>query len=226
MENLLSIYHAFASANIEALSNPSILITLYCVLFSVLLLENGILPAAFLPGDSLLLFTGLLISQDVLHFGWVNLVMILGAVIGTWLGYLQGIWLGNTKLVQGWIAHLPKKYYDKTQILFHKYGLQALFIGRFIPFVRTAMPIMAGISGLHSKKFHIYNLISATLWIFLIVTVGYLIGLTPIFSAHKDLLLKLFALIPIVLLVIGLISSIVLVVKRKYGKKNSNTELK
>lgn len=226
MENLLSIYHAFASANIEALSDPSILITLYCVLFSVLLLENGILPAAFLPGDSLLLFTGLLISQDVLHFGWVNLVMILGAAIGTWLGYLQGIWLGNTKLVQGWIAHLPKKYYDKTQILFHKYGLQALFIGRFIPFVRTAMPIMAGISGLHSKKFHIYNLISATLWIFLIVTVGYLIGLTPIFSAHKDLLLKLFALIPIVLLVIGLISSIVLVVKRKYGKKNSNTELK
>lgn len=221
METLLSIYHAFTSANIDALSDPTILTTLYFVLFAVLFLENGVLPAAFLPGDSLLLFTGLLISQDVLHFGWVNVVMIVGAALGTWVGYLQGLWLGNTKTVQDWMSALPERYYDKTQILFHKYGLQALFIGRFIPFVRTALPIMAGISGLHSKKFHIYNIISATLWIFLIVTFGYLIGLLPIFREHKDLLLKLFALIPVVLLTLGLISSIYVVVKRKYNKKKS-----
>lgn len=225
METLLSIYHAFSSssANIDVLSDPKILITLYFVLFCILFLENGVLPAAFLPGDSLLLLTGILISQDVLKSGLSYVVvMIFGAVLGTWFGYLQGIWLGNTKTVQGWMSHLPKKYYEKTQLLFHKYGLQALFIGRFIPFVRTALPIMAGISGLHSKKFHIYNLISATLWIFLIVTIGYLIGLTPIFEKHKDILLNIFALIPVVLLVIGLISSIILVINRKYGKKQSS----
>lgn len=219
METLLSIYHAFSSADITALSDHKILLTLYFVLFMILLLENGVLPAAFLPGDSLLFLTGLLISQNVLHFGWVNVAMILGAVLGTWLGYLQGIWLGNTKIVQGWIAHLPQKYYDKTQVLFNKYGLQALFIGRFIPFVRTALPMMAGISGLHSKKFHLYNIISATLWIFLIVTIGYLIGLTPLFTEYKELLLKFFALVPLALLLIGLISSIAVVLKRKYGKK-------
>ncbi|QIQ20728.1 DedA family protein [Zophobihabitans entericus] len=214
MDTILSLYHAFSTLDYATLSDPKVMWTLYGMLFVILLLENGVLPAAFLPGDSLLFVTGVLISQDVFHFGLINVVLIAGAGIGTWLGYIQGLWLGNTKIVKSWMSHLPPKYHQRAQTMFHKHGLAALFIGRFIAFVRTVLPIMAGLSGLHSKKFHLYNWLSATLWIFLIVTIGYLFGLSPIFKAYEKELMTLLMLIPVFLLVIGLIASIWVVIKR------------
>lgn len=220
MDTIITLYHAFLELNIATLSDPKVMWTLYGMLFAILLLENGILPAAFLPGDSLLFLTGILISLDVFHFGLVNVVLIVGAALGTWIGYIQGRWLGNTKIVRNWMDHLPAKYHQRSQLLFHKYGLQALFIGRFIAFVRTVLPIMAGLSGLQSKRFHIYNWLSATLWIFLIVTLGYLFGLSPLFKAYEKAFMTFFMLIPVFLLVLGLIASIWLVVKRSFMRKN------
>ncbi|OCG19948.1 MULTISPECIES: DedA family protein [unclassified Gilliamella] len=219
METIITLYHAFVNLDIATLSNPNVLWTLYGMLFVIILLENGVLPAAFLPGDSLLFLTGVLISLDVFHFGLINLILIVGAALGTWLGYAQGLWLGSTKLVQGWMANIPEKYHHKSEVLFHKYGLQALFIGRFIAFVRTLLPMMAGLSGLHSRKFHIYNLISATLWISLIVTLGYLFGLSPIFKEYEKQIMSLLMLIPVFLLVSGLIFSVLLSVKRLFNNK-------
>ncbi len=223
MDTIISLYHAFLSMNLETLSDPKILWTLYGMLFVILLLECGVLPAAFLPGDSLLFLTGILISRDVFHFGLINVVLIAGAALGTWLGYVQGRWLGNTRVVKNWMAHLPPKYHQRALTLFHKYGLFALFFGRFIAFVRTVMPIMAGLSGLKSKLFHVYNWLSATLWIFLIVTMGYLFGLSPIFKEYQQQFMAFFMLIPVILLVIGLIASIWLVIQRQISKKRKQS---
>jgi membrane protein DedA with SNARE-associated domain len=222
METIITLYQAFVNMDIATLSNPNVLWSLYGMLFVIILLENGLLPAAFLPGDSLLFLTGVLISLDVFHFGLINVILIAGAALGTWLGYAQGLWLGNTKIVKGWMANLPEKYHHKTELLFHKYGLQALFIGRFIAFVRTLMPMMAGLSGLHSRKFHIYNWVSATLWIFLIVTLGYLFGLSPIFKTYEKQIMSLLMIIPVFLLVLGLLFSIWLAVKRSLANKKQS----
>lgn len=227
MEKVITLYNAFVNMDVVTLSDPSLLWVLYGMLFVIILLENGILPAAFLPGDSLLLFTGILISQDVFHFGLINIILIAGAALGTWLGYIQGRWLGNTRIVKNWMAHLPEKYHQKTEILFQKYGLQALFIGRFIAFVRTLLPMMAGLStGLNSKKFHLYNWISATLWISLIVTIGYLFGLSPIFKTYEKQIMTLMMLIQGYLLVMGLIISIWLAVTRWLKNKKQRNQTK
>ena len=214
METMISLYNAFINLDLDTLSNPNLLWTLYGMLFVIILLENGVLPAAFLPGDSLLFLTGVLIGNEVFHFGLINLILIVGAALGTWLGFIQGRWLGNTKIVQNWMAHLPEKYHRKSELLFHKYGLHALFIGRFIAFVRTLMPMMAGLSGLHSKRFHVYNWLSATLWIFLIVTLGYLFGMTSLFKNHQREFMSLLTLIPVALLVLGLVLSLIMAIKR------------
>ena len=219
MDTIITLYQAFVHMDLATLSNPNVLWILYGMLFVIILLENGVLPAAFLPGDSLLFLTGVLISQNVFHFGLINLILIAGAAFGTWLGYAQGCWLGNTKIVQNWMAHLPEKYHRKSEVLFHKYGLQALFIGRFIAFVRTLLPMMAGLSGLHSRKFHIYNWISATLWIFLIVTLGYLFGLSPIFKTYEKQIMSLLMLIPVILLLLGLLFTLWLAFKRWLNNK-------
>ena len=81
METIINLYHAFINLDIAILSNPNVLWTLYGMLFVVILLENGVLPAAFLPGDSLLFLTGVLISRDVFHFGLINVILISGAAL-------------------------------------------------------------------------------------------------------------------------------------------------
>ncbi|WP_392566105.1 DedA family protein [Utexia brackfieldae] len=214
MDTILSLYEAFKSLDYTTLSDPSVLWILYSMLFVILFLENGVLPAAFLPGDSLLFITGILISLDIFHFGLINVVLIAGGACGTWLGYIQGRWLGKTKMVQNWMGHLPTKYHQRAEVLFHKYGLAALFIGRFIPFVRTLLPMLAGLSGLKNIRFHIFNWLSATLWIFLITTAGYLFGLSPLFKAYEKQFMTLFMLIPVFLLVLGLIASLWVVLRR------------
>src|SRR5699024_2867871 len=129
----------------------------YFVLFVILFCENGLLPMAFLPGDSLLVLTGALASRgDVeLTLGGAVTVLVVGASFGTWVGYLQGRWLSNTKIVGHWLSHLPPKYHNRAHQLFHQHGLMSLFISRFIAFVRTLLPIFIGVSGLSTKRFQL-----------------------------------------------------------------------
>lgn len=222
MDVIINLGHALWHHNVEMLSNPSVIWTLYGILFTVIMLENGILPAAFLPGDSLLLLVGVLAAKGTVNFPGAIILLTAAAAVGSWLGYLQGRWLGNTKVVKNWLAHIPEQYHQKSHDLFHKHGLAALFIGRFLAFVRTLLPILAGISDLDSKRFMFFNWMSAFLWIVILTTLGYILGNTNIFLKYEEQVFRALMLIPIGLLVIGLIGSIMVVLrKRKTLQKES-----
>ncbi|MGG7125836.1 DedA family protein, partial [Salmonella enterica] len=79
----------------ETLANTSIIGMLYFVLFMMLFLENGLLPAAFLPGDSQLILVGVLIAKGAMGFTQTILLLTVGACLGCWVSYSQGRWLGN-----------------------------------------------------------------------------------------------------------------------------------
>lgn len=215
MDVIINLAHALWHHNVEMLSNPSVIWTLYGILFAVILLENGILPAAFLPGDSLLLLVGVLAAKGTVNYIGIVLLLTAAAAIGSWLGYLQGRWLGNTGIVKNWLSHIPDQYHQRSHNLFHKHGLAALFIGRFLAFIRTLLPTLAGISGLDSKRFMFFNWMSAFLWILILTTIGYVLGNTKIFSQHEEQIFRSLMLIPIGLLVIGLIGSIMVVVRKR-----------
>ncbi len=106
-----------------------------------------------LPGDSLLLLAGALIAKGVMDFVPTLAILTAAASLGCWLSYLQGRWLGNTETVKGWLAHLPQKYHQRATCMFDKHGLLALLAGRFLAFVRTLLPTMAGISGSPTAAF-------------------------------------------------------------------------
>ena len=116
-------------------------------------MENGLLPASFLPGDSLLLLSGALIAKGVMGFAPTLLILTAAAGLGCWLSYIRGRWLGHTGTVKGWLLQLPAQYHQRAHNLFNRHGLTALLIGRFLGFVRTLLPTMAGISGLNSSRF-------------------------------------------------------------------------
>ena len=157
MDIIKELIHALWQQDFETLANPSLVWTLYILLFMILFLENGLLPAAFLPGDSLLILVGVLIAKGTMGFPLTIVILTVAASLGCWVSYIQGRWLGNTRTVQGWLSHLPAHYHQRAHNLFHRHGLSALLVGRFLAFVRTLLPTIAGLSGLSNARFQFFN---------------------------------------------------------------------
>jgi membrane protein DedA with SNARE-associated domain len=227
MELLTQLLNALWSQDYETLANPSMIGMLYFVLFMILFLENGLLPAAFLPGDSLLVLVGVLIAKGAMGFPETLLLLTTAASLGCWLSYIQGRWLGNTRIVQNWLSHLPSHYHQRAHHLFHKHGLSALLMGRFIAFVRTLLPTIAGLSGLNNARFQFFNWMSGLLWVLILTSLGYLLGKTPVFLKYEDQLMSCLMLLPVVLLVFGLIGSLVVLWKKntEAGADNGHKSL-
>ena len=209
------IIHALWQQDFSALADPNVIWVIYGILFTTLFLENGLLPASFLPGDSLLLLTGAMIAKGVMSFIPTMLLLTTAASLGCWLSYLQGRWLGDTRIVKGWLLQLPAHYHQRAYHLFHRHGLVALLIGRFLAFIRTLLPTMAGISGLNSMRFQLFNWLSGFLWVFGIVTLGYALSHVPLVKRYEDQVMTALIILPIVLLFSGLVGMLVMLWHRK-----------
>ncbi|WP_039056965.1 DedA family protein [Enterobacter sp. Bisph1] len=205
-------HHDFA-----ALANPHVVGVVYLVMFATLFLENGLLPASFLPGDSLLLLAGALIARGCMDFVATLAILTSAASLGCWLSYLQGRWLGNTRVVKSWLSQLPVKYHERATCMFDRHGLLALLAGRFLAFVRTLLPTMAGISGLSNRRFQIFNWLSALLWVGAVTSLGYAISMIPFVKRHEDQVMTFLMVLPLFLLVVGLIGAVTVVLKKKYS---------
>ena len=115
MSALNGVVRALWRQDFAVLASPQMAGIVYAVMFTLLFLENGLLPAAFLPGDSLLLLAGALIARGVMHFIPALVILTTAASLGCWIGYLQGRWLGNYPLVQGWLKHRPARYHQRAE---------------------------------------------------------------------------------------------------------------
>jgi len=219
MAVIQDIIAALWQHDFAALADPHIVSVVYFVMFATLFLENGLLPAAFLPGDSLLVLVGVLCAKGAMAFPQTVVLLTIAASLGCWVSYIQGRWLGNTRIVQNWLSHLPAHYHQRAHHLFHKHGLSALLLGRFIAFVRTLLPTIAGLSGLNSARFQFFNWMSGLLWVLILTTLGYALGKTPVFLKYEDALMSCLMLLPVVLLVFGLIGSLVVLWKKKHGSR-------
>lgn len=223
MDILQTLLHALWTQDYETLANPASVWAIYVLLFLILFLENGLLPAAFLPGDSLLILVGLLIAKGTMGFPATLLILTTAASLGCWLSYAQGRWLGNTRLVQKWLSHLPEQYHQRAHTLFYRHGLSAMLMARFIAFVRTLLPTIAGLSGLSNTRFQFFNWLSALLWVLILTVAGYALGMTAFFRRYEDHLMQLLILLPAILLFCGLIGSILLFLRRR--RENSGHKL-
>ncbi|MBI6182807.1 DedA family protein [Serratia proteamaculans] len=215
MDVLREIVHALWQQDFIALADPSVIWVVYAVLFTTLFLENGLLPASFLPGDSLLLLSGALIAKGVMAFVPTLIILTVAASLGCWLSYLQGRWLGHTNLVKGWLLQLPAQYHQRAHNLFNRHGLMALVIGRFLGFVRTLLPIMAGISGLNSTRFQLFNWLSAVVWVGSVVGLGYAFSQIPLVKRYESQVMTGLMILPLLLLLVGLLGAMLVVWRKK-----------
>lgn len=131
----------------------------------------------FLPGDTLLVSIGLFISNGSLHNNLVAAMAVfsLAAFLGNVVGYEIGRLIGPP-ITQRDGRILKKRYFDQTSEFFDKHGNKALVIGRFVPFVRTYITVVAGVTALDRKRFQIWSAVGAVAWVIAITMLGYTLG--------------------------------------------------
>ena len=140
--------------------------------------ENGLFFAFFLPGDYLLFLTGVFVGTKIVTFTitTVMLYLFLAAVLGSLTGFLFGRYFGSNLENRPDRWYFKQKHIESTRDFFEKYGNQALIISRFLPYIRTFAPILAGISKMNYPKYLFLNVLGAALWVGILVGGGYYFG--------------------------------------------------
>ncbi len=140
--------------------------------------ENGLFFGFFLPGDYLLFSAGLLCGTGnfPVHIILLWLCILLASVLGSYVGYLFGKYLGQRLLKSKDTWYFKREFIVKTRYYYIKYAGNTLIVGRFLPIVRTFAPILAGIIKMNTKKFLYYNFIGGLLWVSIMVLGGYFLG--------------------------------------------------
>lgn len=156
------------------------------LLLFIIFAETGLFFGFFLPGDSLLFVAGLLSNSKYIDqpVGVLILMLVIAAFTGSTVGYFFGVWAKRYFRPKKENFFFKQKYLDMAQDFYKRYGMMAFIVGRFLPIVRTFVPILAGIVKIQFKKFLFYNLLGAIAWIGSLVMAGYWLG--NIFPALID----------------------------------------
>jgi len=151
---------------------------LYVLLFGVLFAETGLVVTPFLPGDSLLFAVGALAALDgsPINIVLVIVVMFVAAVLGDATNYSIGKWIGPAAFKSESSRLLNKKHLLKTQAFYEKHGGKTIVIARFMPIIRTFAPFVAGIGKMEYRRFAMFNVSGAALWVVSVTLLGYIFG--------------------------------------------------
>jgi membrane-associated protein len=169
-------------------------------LLLIVFAESGLLIGFFLPGDSLLFTTGLLVTTgDLTYPLWlVCFLVALAAIIGDQVGYLFGRKVGPALFKRPDSRLFKQENVEKAHEFFEKYGPKSLVLARFVPIVRTFTPIIAGVSRMHYRSFITFNIIGGVLWGVGVTLLGAALGKIDFVNAHIETILILIVLISVV----------------------------
>jgi len=172
----------------------------YLILFAIIFCETGLVFLPYLPGDSLIFIAGALSGAGFLSIEILILILIAAAVLGDTLNYWIGHTIG-TKVLEKRYSFVKTEHLKSTEEYFTRYGGKTIIIARFIPFIRTFAPFLAGIGKMRYRWFIMYNLIGGILWVLVFVLSGYFFGSLPIVKENFNLIV--YAIIGISLLAVG-----------------------
>jgi membrane-associated protein len=150
----------------------------YVGLFAIIFAESGLLVGFFLPGDSLLITAGVLASArpDVFFLPTVVAVCFVAAVTGDAVGYWTGSRYGRRLYERPDSRFFKRSHLLAAEAFYQKHGGKTIVIARFLPFVRTFAPIVAGAATMSYRRFAIYNFVGAILWAIGLPVAGYILG--------------------------------------------------
>jgi len=193
-------------------------IYVYFGLFFIVFAETGLAVGFFLPGDSLLVVSGLFAAAGKLNIALVLIAFFTGSVIGDSTGYWTGRAMGKTIFNREKSFIFKPSRVEKARQFFEKYGAKTIILARFVPIVRTFAPIVIGATEMPYARFLTFSILGGALWIFSMVLLGYFVG-GLIETAFGIRLEDHIEKVVIVVVLLSILPPIIEFLKSRYGKK-------
>jgi len=175
----------------------------YALLFLIIFVETGLVVMPFLPGDSLLFVVGAMCGVGLLSYPVSVGLLLAAAVLGNQSNYTIGRYFGPRVFQWENSRLFNKAAFDRAHDFYERYGGITLVAARFMPFLRTFAPFVAGVARMTRTRFTLFDVTGGTLWVVGIITIGYFFGNIPFVKEHLDKIIWAMILIPGLVIIFG-----------------------
>jgi membrane-associated protein len=175
----------------------------YALLFLIIFVETGLVVMPFLPGDSLLFVVGALCGAGLMSYPVAVSVLLVAAILGDQCNYSLGRYFGPKVFKWENSRLFNKAAFDRTHNFYERYGGITIILARFMPFLRTFAPFVAGVAAMSRVKFTLFNVVGALLWVLGICTAGYFLGSIPWVKVNLDKIIWAMILVPGLVVLFG-----------------------
>jgi membrane-associated protein len=175
----------------------------YALLFLIIFTETGVVVMPFLPGDSLLFVVGALCGAGLMSLPLVMVLLVIAAILGDQTNYSIGRYFGP-KVFQWENSRLfNRNAFNQAHAFYEKYGGITIILARFMPFIRTFAPFVAGVAEMTRAKFTAYNVIGAFIWVVGLTGAGYLFGNLPWVQENLSMIIWALIIVPGLIAIYG-----------------------
>ncbi len=175
----------------------------YALLFFIIFVETGVVVMPFLPGDSLLFMVGALCGVGLMNLPLVMVLLLCAAVLGNQTNYTIGRHFGPKVFQWEQSRFFNKRAFEQAHDFYERYGGLTIVVARFIPFLRTFAPFVAGVAQMTRRKFTFYDVTGGALWVCGLIIAGYLFGNIPFVRQHLDKIIWAMIILPGLLALFG-----------------------
>ena len=175
----------------------------YALLFLIIFTETGVVVMPFLPGDSLLFVVGTLCGAGSMNLPLSMLLLVIAAVLGDQVNYSIGRHFGPKVWQWEHSRWFNKRAFEQAHAFYERYGGITIVLARFMPFIRTFAPFVAGVAEMSRAKFTSYNVIGALIWVVGLTLAGYLFGNLPWVQQNLEKIIWALILVPGLIAIFG-----------------------
>ena len=168
----------------------------YALLFLIIFVETGVVVMPFLPGDSLLFIVGAMCGAGLMNLPLVMGLLLAAAILGDQTNYTIGRYFGPRVFQWEESRFFSRRGFDQAHAFYEKYGGITIILARFMPFIRTFVPFVAGVAEMTRSKFTLYNVVGGFIWVVGLTLVGYLFGNLPIVQQHLSKIIWALIIVP------------------------------
>ncbi|MFM7001942.1 MAG: DedA family protein [Limnohabitans sp.] len=175
----------------------------YALLFVIVFVETGLVIMPFLPGDSLLFIVGALCGAEVLNLPLSMALLLAAAIAGDQTNYSIGRYFGPKVFKWENSRFFNRQAFMQANAFYEKYGGITIVLARFMPFIRTFVPFVAGVAEMTRHKFTVFNVVGGVIWVVGLTLAGYLFGNLPFVQTHLSKIIWALIFVPGLIAVIG-----------------------
>lgn len=175
----------------------------YALLFLIVFVETGVVVMPFLPGDSLLFVVGTLCGVGLMSLPLAMGLLIPAAVMGDQTNYLIGRHVGPRVWAWEHSRFFNKRAFEQAHAFYERWGGITIILARFMPFIRTFAPFVAGVAEMNRARFSTYNVVGALIWVIGLTLAGYLFGNLPLVQQHLSKIIWALILVPGLIAIFG-----------------------